>query len=837
MAKNSIKLAIDGRRGFVDKSLSTVACASVEAAGNQDKQQQNKQYEKNPWYWFLDRVGRRFRNGGYRCNGHHYGGGRCLRGYRNVVRDNRHVLRRLPSRQAGEVGRAKVTPHDGALHLRGAVFLSMKKLLLLLGLLVVNSTMAADIAVTFINNGAGTAYNVQAYWRNAASPIGTTPLATPSTGDMSSGETDTGTGAGMGNVGFTIYIWVAWYTNSGAQGNINYSGPTTMPSGTAVTLTFEAGGSIPPAPTHYNGRFCVKNNDTVIHTYQLYSSTDGAWIGNSLLTVSPGETKCKNVSLPDGVSTNGYVYYQQDCQLVQNSDGSWTMGSCVTNGPPISGNWSESDEPLPDYPTAYEDNPTDIPWSPSTNNPSILYSSTNSDDRAVQALEVLYNETASFHRDNNNNLNYLKASSDAIKTAVTTLNTTAGTIKTSVDAVKTSVDTVNTTAGTIKTSVDSVKTSVDAVNTTLQGQNNSSGQVATNTAAILTKQGQIAANTSNLVNTAGSSLDALRGMSNSQSYANLRLDGIYANGTEANTRLTSINSELTGTHDTLREVRTGMNRATNELGGIKTTLDSIRTNIDDGVKSGIRRFHIDNTNLLGQILEKFNGEGADGSWTNLHSDFTTESGATSRGNSATASVRGSIDSMAGAVSGVDLGDGGTELDVTINLGADGTYPMRIRPLAGPFAGVFGLMKRICEMLLAFGFALKVTKDLQGVWRNMVATRGVTAVQLDFTVLGTGGNAAGALLMPVIVVAVLAVWATALAVGFTQLTGALNWGTLMSSATGNPLAGMDSGAKHLLLASFPVAMAFGLLSAYLTFRLTLFKVEIGAQAAAKFLVGA
>lgn len=628
----------------------------------------------------------------------------------------------------------------------------MKKLLLtLLGLFAFNLVNAADIAVTFINTGAATAYNVQAYWRNAASPIGSTPLATPSTGDMSPGETDTGTGAGMGNAGITIYIWVAWYTNSGAVGNITYSGPTTMPSGTAVTLSFAAGGT-PPVTNYIHMKFCAQNNT---RDYANYGITyNGNFISDvAHLSLMPGASGCYTFILPADTATNGYSMRQRSCPLTWNGV-SWVQSACVPVGDPLSVAVSTNTTPA-DFTPGVITQPNDLSNVYGTNAP-IIFSSTNSQQAIEQGLQVLYSETARGNQDARADSARQQALQSQGNTLLSTINTTAGSIKTSVDAVKTSVDSA-------KSSIDAVKTSVDAVNTTLSTANNSNGQIATNTGTAATKLSGMAVTASNQLAVANSSQQTLAGISNNSSYANTRLDQIYANGTDANTRLTSIGSELNNIEATGNGIEAGMNRATNELGQIKGLLNGMGTNGDYGVKGAVDSFHTDNTNLLAALLHGV---------TNGHSPGEIpESIGTNYGSALSAGTsdsQGVADAITGAIDGIgsapSFGGGGNPgmsfefCGQTLDLDPNVRFP-----------GAASYVKTLIALVATIGFALSMSQLFFKSVQSYTAAQsgGVPNIGTPFE---AAGNATGVIAAPIVAAAIILTW-TVVFFAFFSLVGA------------------------------------------------------------------
>lgn len=232
-----------------------------------------------------------------------------------------------------------------------------------------------------------------------------------------------------------------------------------------------------------------------------------------------------------------------------------------------------------------------------------------------------------------------------------------------------------------------------------------------------------------------------------------------------------------------------------------------------------------------------------GSWTNLASKFSNADDAKAFGESQLSGPLGTIDSMSGSVGDTGFSEsGGEAIDITIGstmvVWPSGVPKFHITPESNNLlAGLWPLAKRLWTWLLWAGYALKIVKDLQAAWDRLISTRGMNVQQLNFTFLGTGGNAAGAALVAVAVLAAFALYAAALAGLFTSLTGsAFTWSTVTGALHDDPLGGINTGAKHLLLATFPVALALSLVMAYITWKLTLLKIGVIYQAACKAILG-
>jgi len=162
--------------------------------------------------------------------------------------------------------------------------------------------------------------------------------------------------------------------------------------------------------------------------------------------------------------------------------------------------------------------------------------------------------------------------------------------------------------------------------------------------------------------------------------------------------------------------------------------------------------------------------------------------------------------------------------------------MTIKIVDSPyFSSLFLIMNRLWKYILYFGYAIKIVKELQAIYKLAVASRGIGISNAEFQAAGFGGNLAGWTITALIVVGTLAFYAFLLAALVGNLTGELNWTTMMTAINDNPVDDLPWEAKHLVLAAFPLRLAMALLLAYITYRWTAWKVAVGATIAAKFLV--
>jgi hypothetical protein len=245
--------------------------------------------------------------------------------------------------------------------------------------------------------------------------------------------------------------------------------------------------------------------------------------------------------------------------------------------------------------------------------------------------------------------------------------------------------------------------------------------------------------------------------------------------------------------------------------------------------------HIDNltNSLRGGSSSNYVG---DTSWTNgvAGSKYTDGNAAWGASETALGSAVGNLDEaigLAGGVGGVgDHAGGQTTWD--IEAGA-GNPHFHIALLSDPnFASLWPVIRTVWCWLLAAAYLVKVIKDLHEMFTHLAISRGANIQNFD--VLGT--NVFGWGVVVLVIVAVLLVYALALAAGFAGLTGNLSWSALFGLMSSDPLTGAPSGGLAILAACFPTSLFFGLIAAYVTFRLTVAKVAVIAMGAVKFVIG-
>ena len=247
------------------------------------------------------------------------------------------------------------------------------------------------------------------------------------------------------------------------------------------------------------------------------------------------------------------------------------------------------------------------------------------------------------------------------------------------------------------------------------------------------------------------------------------------------------------------------------------------------------------SNLLSEFATT-NGEN-----TNILSSYTngmvtTADAANAASAAAFSAVGGTLDTMIAGAGTIFNGDGmgaGSEIDVSIPMGTVGGHPvvMRIRPEESEFATLFSIVKKVFKWVLTIAYIGKVVKYIQWVIFHVMAGRGIRMLPMFFEVAGTGGNFAGAVLMPIIIVATMGLWAAWLATFLASMTGAIDWSGMIGNTTASPFATVEAGALHLLLACFPLDLAFSLVSAFILFRITATKLVVIVLGALRMLPGA
>lgn len=197
-----------------------------------------------------------------------------------------------------------------------------------------------------------------------------------------------------------------------------------------------------------------------------------------------------------------------------------------------------------------------------------------------------------------------------------------------------------------------------------------------------------------------------------------------------------------------------------------------------------------------------------------------------------ATMQGKIDQVPSGV--VDEGDTGTEFDITVHSGIPG-QDFRIQPTAGPWANLWPLMKKMWTWILFAGYTIKILHEAFAVYKVMIQNPGGGVPNLILEGLGTGGNIAGMALAPVFISVILFGWGIMCGVVWTGMTGQIEWSFMMNKLGTDPTSGLLTGMpRHWLLATFPWATAIALTLAYITYRLTIWKVCLLTNAAMRFI---
>lgn len=282
----------------------------------------------------------------------------------------------------------------------------------------------------------------------------------------------------------------------------------------------------------------------------------------------------------------------------------------------------------------------------------------------------------------------------------------------------------------------------------------------------------------------------------------------------------------------------------NLLQQIKTAVDTNGL-ADVGAMKGL-------SNMLGGFTTNNNQStnpvsGFVGSMTNAGLAMTAATNALGSEFASFDTLKGSLSSIANPGS-VDDGGGGSGFDYTIGapitLASGAVIPaMRVSLNYGAganFKGVLETMRKLWVWLLCLGFLGKVVWDITGFLKVVVMTKGSLIPDLEFNLegftFGGGGNMAGVLMFVFIVAAGMLLYAAALVGMFAAVYGDVSWSSIISYASVHPLAGANTGGLSLLSACFPVSLFFSLISAFLTWRMTVNKLAIVLIAAARFIPG-
>lgn len=136
-------------------------------------------------------------------------------------------------------------------------------------------------------------------------------------------------------------------------------------------------------------------------------------------------------------------------------------------------------------------------------------------------------------------------------------------------------------------------------------------------------------------------------------------------------------------------------------------------------------------------------------------------------------------------------------------------------------GVFAVARSLITWILVMGYAYIIIKDIVVVFKTFGGTNQFHIPNVQGTIFGVGGNW-GALLIPVLVVAGLALWAYVLAKLGVGLTAFLT-GDVTTALFTNPFGGVAGAVAAGIGEStlfFPWSMFFGLAGAYLAWDLTI-----------------
>lgn len=273
-----------------------------------------------------------------------------------------------------------------------------------------------------------------------------------------------------------------------------------------------------------------------------------------------------------------------------------------------------------------------------------------------------------------------------------------------------------------------------------------------------------------------------------------------------------------------------------KLDTINTSVGGVTTAVTDA-KNGIMGA-ISNTAFHGGSTN-FDGTG----YTNLANQYKNYSDARSAAESAQATALGEIDTM---ITQVGSGHGAMEgsfadLSVVIPIpGLNGAneHDMTINPITSEFQEVITKAYRLQLFLCILIYASRVVIDLMNFIKTMAQTKFASIPNMNFTILGSGGNLAGITTHATLVVAVMALWAAILGTVFGAWFGDINWNTMFSTIAGKPITpGSSSGVNQglgLLARFVPLDTVFGLAFAYIVWRLTMLKASLISAVVARFI---
>ena len=283
--------------------------------------------------------------------------------------------------------------------------------------------------------------------------------------------------------------------------------------------------------------------------------------------------------------------------------------------------------------------------------------------------------------------------------------------------------------------------------------------------------------------------------------------------------------------ENIRDVTSGgLSNVVNELAGINHS-------ITNSAGSGTNAYS-GSTNNLGRIADKYK-------------DFTAAQAAAEEAMSGPAGtvrgLAGTLNGGASAASGWDQVGEGFSYQVRMNV-RPGERPLptfNINPLgtlsAGggstiSFSSIAQVARQIFNWLLVAFYARLIVDKLVETWRSFSHMSGLNIQNLEVNIAGCGGNEIGMLLFPLIMIAVLALWAFTLGASLTLLFNGFDVSGFFSQLTTNPLTGAIPQGVWLVAQFFPLGTFFGLSLAYLAYHLSQWVVEMIGAAAAKFLLG-
>jgi len=419
------------------------------------------------------------------------------------------------------------------------------------------------------------------------------------------------------------------------------------------------------------------------------------------------------------------------------------------------------------------------------------------------------------------------------------------------DSIKTSIDTGNGT-------LTSIKTSVDGVTTAINSQNSGTNGTALNTSNMVVRLDKLIATNANISAFTKTTAEALAALTNLTTTGNVNLAGIKAAAETGNGYLSSISTLSSGINSTLQSINSAVTddsikqayySGTNHgdmqllqgvtgqglsnvvgalnsgLGSISNLLAGMGTNENGDVVGAVEAFHVDNTNLLGQILgvlsTNFNP------YTN--NGMISEAEATALGTAAmagpTASAQGLIDGLGSAPSGEGAGGAGVFAiafaGTTLNLDPEARVP-----------GAMAFVKNLIALVATIFFVQGMGKCYMQTVGSFASARQMSLPNLE--VLGT--NALGAIVAPIMTTILIAVWVVVFTAFFAIFVPGDVLGHLSMPSVPNIGGGSGDGARYLLYSSVPVAL---LLSYAWTTMVMHFKmgVCIGiASAISRYLVG-